>query len=83
MVVLSPQASKELLENHYAELSAKPFFPGLVKFMSSGPVCAMVSKSRVCGSPHGDQCVLFVQVWEGLGVVKTGRVMLGETDPVS
>jgi len=22
-------------------------------------------------------------VWEGLGVVKTGRVMLGETDPVS
>jgi len=24
-----------------------------------------------------------MQVWEGLGVVKTGRVMLGETDPVS
>ena len=23
------------------------------------------------------------QVWEGLGVVKTGRQMLGETDPVS
>ena len=23
------------------------------------------------------------QVWEGLNVVKTGRVMLGETDPVS
>ena len=22
-------------------------------------------------------------MWEGLGVVKTGRVMLGETDPVS
>ena len=27
-------------------------------------------------------CV-FLQVWEGLGVVKTGRQMLGETDPVS
>ena len=24
-----------------------------------------------------------LQVWEGLGVVKTGRQMLGETDPVS
>ena len=25
----------------------------------------------------------YVQVWEGLGVVATGRQMLGETDPVS
>lgn len=24
-----------------------------------------------------------VQVWEGLGVVKTGRVMLGETNPAN
>lgn len=54
-------ASKELLEKHYADLSARPFFPGLVKYMSSGPVVPMV--------------------WEGLDVVKTGRVMLGETDP--
>ena len=37
------------------------FFPGLVKYMNSGPVVAMV--------------------WEGLNVVKTGRVMLGETNP--
>lgn len=54
-------ASKELLEKHYADLSTRPFFPGLVKYMSSGPVVPMV--------------------WEGLDVVKTGRVMLGETDP--
>lgn len=26
--------------------------------------------------------LLFLQVWEGLGVVATGRQMLGETDPV-
>merc|ERR1719367_1909928 len=42
---------------------AKPFFPGLVKYMNSGPVVPMV--------------------WEGLNVVKTGRVMLGETNPAA
>lgn len=54
-------ASQELLEKHYADLSGRPFFPGLVKYMSSGPVVPMV--------------------WEGLNVVKTGRVMLGATNP--
>lgn len=55
------QASSDLLEKHYADLSARPFFPGLVKYMSSGPVVPMV--------------------WEGLGAVKTGRVLLGATNP--
>merc|ERR1711863_33426 len=54
-------ASEDLLKEHYADLSKKPFFPGLVKYMSSGPVVPMV--------------------WEGLNVVKTGRVMLGATNP--
>ncbi|XP_068610321.1 nucleoside diphosphate kinase B-like [Brachionichthys hirsutus] len=54
-------ATKEHLEKHYEDLKKKPFFPSLIKYMSSGPVVAMV--------------------WEGLGVVKTGRVMLGETNP--
>jgi nucleoside-diphosphate kinase len=36
------QASKEHLEKHYADLSKKPFFPGLVSYMASGPVVAMV-----------------------------------------
>merc|ERR1712080_800453 len=57
------QASVEHLEEHYADLSKKPFFPGLVKYMASGPVVPMV--------------------WEGLNVVKTGRVMLGETNPAA
>ncbi|KAM9817388.1 NME/NM23 nucleoside diphosphate kinase 2a [Neosynchiropus ocellatus] len=55
------QPSEDLLMKHYADLKDLPFFPGLVKYMSSGPVVAMV--------------------WEGQGVVKTGRVMLGETKP--
>merc|ERR1712198_434869 len=55
------QADEELLKKHYEDLSSKPFFPGLVKYMASGPVVPMV--------------------WQGAGVVKTGRVMLGETNP--
>jgi len=39
----------------------RPFFAGLVDYMNSGPIVAMV--------------------WEGKGVVKTGRVMLGATNP--
>ena len=30
------------MEQHYADLSAKPFFGGLVDYMCTGPVCAMV-----------------------------------------
>ncbi|BGP54141.1 hypothetical protein JCM8202_003143 [Rhodotorula sphaerocarpa] len=51
------------LEEHYADLKEKSFFPGLIKYMSSGPVCAMV--------------------WEGKDAVKTGRVMLGATNPLA
>jgi len=49
------------LREHYADLAARSFFPGLVKYMASGPVVAMA--------------------WEGENAVKTGRVMLGETNP--
>lgn len=47
----------------YADLKGKPFFPGLIKYMASGPVVAMV--------------------WQGLDAVKTGRVMLGATNPLA
>ena len=33
---------KELLEAHYADLSKKSFFPGLIAYMQMGPVCCMV-----------------------------------------
>lgn len=36
------QPGKEHFEKHYADLSTKPFFPGLVNYASSGPVVAMV-----------------------------------------
>ncbi len=36
------KASLELLEAHYAEHKDRHFFPGLVEFMSSGPLVAVV-----------------------------------------
>ncbi|SCZ96651.1 BZ3500_MvSof-1268-A1-R1_Chr4-4g07517 [Microbotryum saponariae] len=56
-------ASVEHLEKHYEDLKSKAFFPGLVKYMASGPVVAMV--------------------WEGKDAVKTGRVLLGATNPLA
>ncbi|ETW85541.1 hypothetical protein HETIRDRAFT_470594 [Heterobasidion irregulare TC 32-1] len=56
-------ATPEHLEKHYADLKGKAFFPGLIKYMASGPVVAMV--------------------WQGLDAVKTGRVMLGATNPLA
>ena len=39
------QADKTLLEKHYEDLKERSFFPGLVKYMASGPVCAMVRQN--------------------------------------
>merc|ERR1712193_275381 len=33
---------KAMFEQHYADLSKKPFFAGLVDYAASGPVCCMV-----------------------------------------
>merc|ERR1712212_1003273 len=56
------QAGTDLLNQHYADLKEKTFFPSLVKHIASGPVVPMV--------------------WEGKDVVRQGRVLLGETDPL-
>ena len=34
--------TKEHMETHYSDLSSKKFFPGLIAYSTSGPVCAMV-----------------------------------------
>lgn len=36
------QVDEELASKHYAEHIGKPFYPGLVKFITSGPIIAMV-----------------------------------------
>ncbi|XP_036408991.1 nucleoside diphosphate kinase-like [Megalops cyprinoides] len=55
------KASDELLSQHYHDLNKKPFYPNLLRYMSSGPVVAMV--------------------WEGHNVVRTSRMMVGDTNP--
>lgn len=37
------QASEDLLREHYIDLKDRPFYSGLVQYMHSGPVVAMVS----------------------------------------
>lgn len=36
------QIDRSLAERHYAAHTEKPFFPGLIQFITSGPVVAMV-----------------------------------------
>ena len=36
------KASIEVAEKHYAEHTGKPFFAGLVEFITSGPIVAMI-----------------------------------------
>jgi nucleoside-diphosphate kinase len=52
----------EMAQEHYGDLSAKAFYPGLCKFFSSGPIVCMC--------------------WEGKDIIKQGRQMLGETQPL-
>ena len=40
MKICSP--GKAHMEAHYADLASKKFFPSLVEYMVSGPVCAMI-----------------------------------------
>lgn len=39
-------ASKDHIEKHYEDLAGKPFYPGLVAYMSSGPVVAMIWQGK-------------------------------------
>lgn len=40
------QVDEELASKHYAEHIGKPFYPGLVKFITSGPIVAMVVEGQ-------------------------------------
>lgn len=40
--ILPPQLTKSKAEQFYGEHAGKPFFAGLVSFMTSGPIWALV-----------------------------------------
>ena len=44
MLSVTPQQAAA----HYAEHEGKPFYPGLVKFITSGPIVAMVVEGEDC-----------------------------------
>ena len=82
--------SKDLLEQHYADLSSKGFFKGLIEYMSSGPGMFQTNYEYLLSSAffYLIKCLRYMlyvsvccMVWEGMGAVKTGRVMLGATKP--
>jgi len=43
MICFLMQASEDLLREHYIDLKDRPFYAGLVQYMHSGPIVAMVS----------------------------------------
>ena len=42
------QISQELASKHYGEHQGKPFFEGLIKYITSSPVVAMVLEGKDC-----------------------------------
>jgi nucleoside-diphosphate kinase len=40
------QVTKEMAENHYGEHKGKPFYDGLVSYITSGPIVAMVLEGK-------------------------------------
>lgn len=60
--VLKPSA--DLAEQHYQEHQGKPFYPGLVEFLTSGPVvssttscCRHIVSSRANFTANAVECV--------------------------
>lgn len=55
------------MKNHYLDLKAKPFYEGLCKYMSSGPVLAMVTHTRARTHTRGHTQSISVGVSSGVG----------------
>jgi nucleoside-diphosphate kinase len=69
---------QEHLEKHYADLAGKGFFKGLIQYSElDSPDRSNTADSPVLSGP------VVGMVWEGLDAVKTGRKMLGATNPLA
>jgi len=75
-------ASKEHLEKHYEDLSEKPFFKGLVSCtrISTSTQHYRYTDTSTADMASGPICAM---VWEGRDAVKTGRTLLGATNPLA
>jgi len=65
LAIKTMRIERALAENHYAEHKSKPFFEGLIEYITSGPVVAMVVEGdqaismlrRLCGSTKAEEAV--------------------------
>lgn len=84
MKLTSP--SQEHLEKHYADLAGKGFFKGLIscefpQHSDPSPLSArQASYPFLLDMLSGPICAM---VWEGKDAVKTGRTILGATNPLA
>jgi nucleoside-diphosphate kinase len=62
-------ATREILEQHYAEHEGKPFYEPLVEFMLSGPVVALVASApwRAPPSPPPPPPAPSAVTWDATG----------------
>lgn len=77
MKLTSP--GRNLLEQHYTDLKEKPFYAGLIscKFSASTLFLRKLIAIDMLSGP------VVAMVWEGKDVVKTGRTILGATNPLA
>lgn len=70
---------KEHLEKHYEDLKDKPFFPGLVTCKKDTRILLGIplTFTDMLSGP------IFAMVWEGRDACKTGRSILGATNPLA
>lgn len=86
--------TRQLAEAHYADLSSKPFFAGLVDYsaflsISRPPFPRLTSPSLTASDrllPAARAVIsgpVISMVWQGKDVVKQGRAIIGATNPLA
>ncbi len=84
------QISRELAERHYAPHKGKPFYPGLIDYITSGPVVVIALQGRRCieiaralmGKTFGFEA-LPGTIRGDFGVSKTYNLVHGSDSPES
>ncbi|EGZ10924.1 hypothetical protein PHYSODRAFT_464988, partial [Phytophthora sojae] len=79
-------ATEERAKNHYADLSERPFFPGLVKYFTSGPIVCMVWEGtdviltgrKILGATNPNQAA--PGTLRGDNCISTGRNLVHGSD---
>lgn len=79
-------ASEQRARDHYADLSARPFFPGLVSYFTSGPIVCMVWEGtdviltgrKILGATNPNQAA--PGTLRGDNCISTGRNLVHGSD---